>query len=81
MAGYDFAWRWLAHAAVGGLIVLALGSLAARLCSQPVRRARVVVLTLLEAFAVPWLGTLPIAPRGPQVLLWRHRWQGWPPRV
>ena len=46
MDGYVLAWRWLAHAAVGGLIVLALGSLAAQLCRQPVRRARVVVLTL-----------------------------------
>jgi purine nucleoside permease len=63
MAGYDFAWRWLAHAAVGGLIVLALGSLAAKLCRQPVRRARVVILTLLGAFAVPWLGTLSFAPK------------------
>jgi purine nucleoside permease len=63
MAGYDFAWRWLAHSAVGGLIVLALGSLAAKLCRQPVRRARVVILTLLVAFAVPWLGTLSFAPK------------------
>ena len=63
MDGYVLAWRWLAHAAVGGLIVLCLGSLAARLCRQPVRRARVVVLTLLGGFAVPWLGFLPIAPK------------------
>jgi len=63
MDGYVLAWRWLAHAAVGGLIVLALGSLAAQLCRQPVRRARLVVLTLLGGFAVPWLGTLPIAPK------------------
>src|SRR5271166_6560350 len=63
MNGYVLAWRWLAHAAVGGLIVLCLGSLAARLCRQPVRRARVVVLTLLGGFAVPWLGFLPIAPK------------------
>jgi beta-lactamase regulating signal transducer with metallopeptidase domain len=63
MDGYLIAWRWLAHAAVGGLIVLALGSLAAKLCRQPVRRARIVVLTLLGGFAVPWLGTLPIAPK------------------
>jgi len=60
---YVLAWRWLAHAAAGGLIVLALGSLAAHLCRQPVRRARVVVLTLLGGFAVPWLATLPIAPK------------------
>src|SRR5436190_19238032 len=59
---YVLAWRWLAQAAAGGLIVLALGSLAARICRQPVRRARVVVLTLLVGFAVPWLGLLPVAP-------------------
>jgi beta-lactamase regulating signal transducer with metallopeptidase domain len=63
MDGYFFAWRWLAHAAVGGLVVLGLGSLAACLCRQPVRRARIIVLTLLGAVAVPWLGTLPFAPR------------------
>ncbi|MFI5459455.1 MAG: M56 family metallopeptidase [Isosphaerales bacterium] len=63
MDEYVLTWRWLAHAAVGGLIVLAIGSLAARFCRQPVRRARLVVLTLLGAFAVPWLGTLPIAPK------------------
>jgi beta-lactamase regulating signal transducer with metallopeptidase domain/uncharacterized GH25 family protein len=63
MTAFDLGGRWLAHAAVGGLIVLALGSLAARLSRQPVRRARIVVLTLLGAFAVPWLGTLTIAPQ------------------
>ena len=56
------AWRRLADAAVGGLIVLAVGSLAARLCRQPVRRARLVVLTLLGGLAVPCLGALPVAP-------------------
>src|SRR3954447_20219205 len=63
MDGYVLAWRWLAQAAVGGMIVLAVGSLAARLCRQPVRRARVVIFTLLGGLAVPWLGFLPIAPR------------------
>ena len=57
------AWGRLADAAAGGLIVLAAGSLAARLCRQPVRRARLVVLTLLGAVAVPGLGALPVAPR------------------
>src|SRR5438270_10574033 len=57
------AWSRLADAAAGGLMVLAVGSLAARLCRQPVRRARLVVLTLLGAVAVPWLGALPLAPR------------------
>jgi beta-lactamase regulating signal transducer with metallopeptidase domain len=53
----------LADAAAGSLIVLAAGSLAARLCRQPVRRARLVVLSLLGAVAVPALGALPLAPR------------------
>ena len=53
----------LADAAAGGLIVLAAGSLAARFCRQPVRRARLIVLSLLGAMAVPALGVLPIAPR------------------
>ena len=57
------AWSRLADAAAGGLIVLAAGSLAARLCRQPVRRARLVVLTLLGGMAVPGLGALPVAPR------------------
>jgi hypothetical protein len=63
MHGYVFAWRWLAHAAVGGFFVLALGTLAALCCRQPVRRARVIVLTVLAAFAVPLLSNLPMAPK------------------
>ena len=50
------AWSRLADAAAGGLIVLAVGSLAARLCRQPVRRARLVVLTLLGAHGRPLPG-------------------------
>ena len=56
-------WARLANAAAGGLIILAVGSLAARLCRQPVRRARLIVLTLIGALAVPWLAVLPVAPR------------------
>jgi beta-lactamase regulating signal transducer with metallopeptidase domain len=63
MAWETSAWRWLAQAAVAGLIVLGLGSLAVRLCRQPVRRARLVVLTLVGALIVPWLGPVPCAPR------------------
>src|SRR5262249_44184909 len=57
------AWVRPADVAAGGLIVLAAGSLAALLCRQPVRRARLVVLTLLGAVAVPGLAPLPGAPR------------------
>ncbi len=63
MDGSVLAWRWLSHGAVGGLILLCLGSLSVWLCGQPVRRARIVVLTLLGGFAVPWLGLVSIVPR------------------
>ena len=63
MEWQTFAWGRLADAAAGGLIVLAVGSLAARLCRQPVRRARLVVLTLLGGVIVPGLGALPVVPR------------------
>lgn len=64
MSAWVLAWGRLADAAAAGLIVLALGSLAARLCRQPARRARLVVLTLLGGVAVPALGALPVP----------HRW-------
>ena len=63
MEWQTFAWGRLADAAAGGLIVLAVGSLAARLCRQPVRRARLVVLTLVGGVIVPGLGALPVVPR------------------
>jgi hypothetical protein len=63
MDGPILAWQWLIHSAVSGLVVLALGCLAAHLCRQPVRRARIIMLTLLGALLVPWLGTLPLAPK------------------
>jgi beta-lactamase regulating signal transducer with metallopeptidase domain len=53
----------LVRAAAGGLVILTVGSLAAALCRQPVRRARLVLLTLLGGLLVPALGTLPLAPR------------------
>ena len=39
MSGYVSIWECLVHGSVGGFLVLAVGSLAARLCRQPVRRA------------------------------------------
>ena len=62
-------WRWWIEAAAGGAIVLALGSLAARLAREPAHRARIVVLTVLGCLVVPWLGALPIAPRWKPVSL------------
>jgi protocatechuate 3,4-dioxygenase beta subunit len=68
MVGQILSWPSAANAALGSLVVLALGSLAARLCRQPVRRARLVVLTLVGGLAVPGLMALPVVPR----------WTVWP---
>ena len=63
MAWTTLVWRWWVEAALGGLVVLALGSLAARACRQPVQRARILVLTVLGCLLAPALGALPFAPR------------------
>jgi hypothetical protein len=63
MGWQEFAWSRLLNPAAGSLIVLTVGCLAARFCRQPVRRARIVVLTILGAIAAPCLGALPLTPR------------------
>ena len=63
MAWTTLVWHWWVGAALGGTVVLALGSLAARACRQPVHRARIVVLTVLGCLLAPGLGSLPFAPR------------------
>jgi beta-lactamase regulating signal transducer with metallopeptidase domain/uncharacterized GH25 family protein len=69
MNAYDAAGLWLADSAAGSLIVLAAGTVAAGLCRQPVQRARVVILALLAAFAVPLIGAIPFAPKWSASLL------------
>jgi beta-lactamase regulating signal transducer with metallopeptidase domain/protocatechuate 3,4-dioxygenase beta subunit len=58
MAWHVPFWNWLAHAAAGALVVLAVGCLAAILCRQPVRRLRLIELTLLGCLLTPWLSLL-----------------------
>jgi beta-lactamase regulating signal transducer with metallopeptidase domain len=53
---------WLAHAALGAFLLLAVGCLAVRLCRQPVRRQRLAELTLLGCLLVPWLNLVPGLP-------------------
>jgi protocatechuate 3,4-dioxygenase beta subunit len=62
MAWHLVVWHWLAHAALGGTVVLAAACLALRGCRQPARRQRVIELALLGALAVPWLTLLPGVP-------------------
>ncbi len=62
MSWHVALWYWLAHAALGGSVVLAVGALALRLSRQPVRRVRIIELTLLACLVVPWLSRVPGLP-------------------
>jgi beta-lactamase regulating signal transducer with metallopeptidase domain len=53
---------WLAHAALGSLLLLTAGCLAVSLCRQPVRRLRLIELTLFGCLLVPWLSQAPGLP-------------------
>jgi beta-lactamase regulating signal transducer with metallopeptidase domain len=55
-------WRLLAHAAVDGFLILGLGCLAVYWCRQPIRRLRLIELTLLGALLVPCTTLLPGIP-------------------
>ena len=50
----DFG-SWLIHSAVFGVIILAIGAIAVRLCRQPVYRIRIIQLTLVACLLVPLL--------------------------
>src|SRR3954452_8364001 len=63
MAWHTPVWYWLAHAALGSFVLLAVGGLAVRLCREPARRIRLIELTLLGSLLVPWLSRLPGTPR------------------
>jgi beta-lactamase regulating signal transducer with metallopeptidase domain/protocatechuate 3,4-dioxygenase beta subunit len=62
MAWHMAVSNWLAHAALGGFLILALGCAAVYFCRQPVRRLRLIELTLFGGLLVPWLSLLPGLP-------------------
>jgi beta-lactamase regulating signal transducer with metallopeptidase domain len=62
MAWHVAVCTWLAQAALGGSVLLIVGCVAAQLCKQPVRRLRVIELTLLGCLLVPWLSRLQFVP-------------------
>ena len=55
MAWHISLWHWLAHAALSGFLLLAVGCLALRPVRQPVRRLRLAELTLFGCLLAPWL--------------------------
>ena len=63
MSWYVPAYDWLVHAALVSLLILAAGSLAVLGCRQPVRRIRLIELTLIGCLLAPWLGMIPGYPR------------------
>ncbi len=54
---------WLVHSALMSLIVLSIGSGAVLLSGQPIRRLRIIELTLLGCLVAPWLGMVPGYPQ------------------
>ena len=62
MPWHEHAGPFLLRAAAGGLAVLTLGALAILVCRPPVLRARLALLTILGAAAVPWLALVPPLP-------------------
>jgi hypothetical protein len=59
MAWHVPVFHWLVNAAMGGLLFLAAACLAVRCCRQPVRRLRLIELTLLGCLLLPWLNRVP----------------------
>src|SRR5262245_6534827 len=68
MTWHTPVWHWLTHAALGSLILLAVGGLAVRLCREPARKIRLIELTLLGCLLSPWVGGLALLPQ------WRLGW-------
>ncbi len=60
---------WVVYSALLNLVVLALGSSAMLLCRQPIRRLRVIELTLAGCLVAPWLGMIPGYPQ--LAILWQ----------
>jgi protocatechuate 3,4-dioxygenase beta subunit len=62
------ALNWLVYAALSGSLFLAAGCLAVHWCRQPVRRIRLIELTLVGAVLVPWVNQLSWMPH------WSSTW-------
>jgi beta-lactamase regulating signal transducer with metallopeptidase domain len=65
MAWLTPIWYWLIGAALGSFLILGAGCLTAHLCRQPIRRLRLLELTLAGCLLVPALLLVPGMPRWP----------------
>jgi beta-lactamase regulating signal transducer with metallopeptidase domain len=63
MAWSELFYPWLVDSALASLAVLILGSGAVLLCREPIRRLRIIELTLLGCLMVPWLSMVPGYPQ------------------
>src|SRR5262249_45197665 len=69
MTWYISVSYWLAHAAVGGFLLLSAGCLAVWVCRQPVRRLRLIEVTLIGCLLLPLVYRLPGLPQWSMGLL------------
>ena len=63
MQWHVFIYDWLMQASLSTLLVLLAGAVAVLCVRQPVRRIRLIELTLIGCLIVPWLGLIPGYPR------------------
>ena len=63
MAWSESVFWWLAYSALLSFVILVLGSGAALLCRQPVRRLRIIELSLAACLLAPLLGMIPGYPQ------------------
>lgn len=64
--------QWLAHSAIFGAVLLAVGAIALRCFRQPVHRVRIVQWTFISCLLVPLLQTTQFAPAHSLGLLDSH---------
>jgi beta-lactamase regulating signal transducer with metallopeptidase domain len=63
MAETEFTSDWLARAAVGGCVILAVTAVAVRVCREPADRVRIISLGLLGAVLTAIVALVPSLPR------------------
>ncbi|MEX1095583.1 MAG: M56 family metallopeptidase, partial [Planctomycetales bacterium] len=65
MPGPESLWHWLAQSALVGSVLSAIGCVGVLACRQPVKRLRLIELTLAACLLAPLIGTLPGWPTWP----------------
>ena len=63
MTWHILNWHWLVNTACSGFVILGIAVVSVHFCRQPVRKLRLIQLTLIGCLLVPWLNRLPGMPQ------------------